>query len=245
MPELILSDITVMGQGYCVIGLEKLPTEKFRSVRPMPPLGFAWRDPFKFKRGDCVNVHWKNVALARPHIEDCPSAGLAGPARVLSEGELIACLKKAETAQNLETLFDCAIQRSTQGGRAVWVNPEEARRSICGCEYENLRIRLFPEPPNFNLRAEILLTSNERLSSIPVVDREWREFARRVVCRIQRADPLPLAERFLNRLVSYKILLTPERFVRIGLPRPRADQHCWLMLDSLFPQPQASWLDGI
>ena len=64
-----------------------------------------------------------------------------------------------------------------------------------------------------------------------------------LVKRIQRADPLPLAERFLNRTVAEKMLLSPQRFARIGLPRPRTDRQCWLMLDSLFPQPNEAWLD--
>ena len=35
--ELILSDVTIMGLGYCVIGLEQVSSGSFRSVRPMPP----------------------------------------------------------------------------------------------------------------------------------------------------------------------------------------------------------------
>jgi hypothetical protein len=34
------------------------------------------------------------------------------------------------------------------------------------------------------------------------------------------------------------------RFARIGLARPNSGR-CWLMLDSLFPQPQESWLGGL
>jgi len=243
MLELILSDITVMGQGYCVIGLERVSPDSYRSVRPMPPQAFSWREPFPYNRGDCVRFDPVPFVVSRPHLEDQQSRGLIKTGRSLSETELVECLRKAEVSPDLEHLFDCPLQRSTQGGKAVWVKPSEARRSICGCEYDNVLFRLYPEPTGFSLRAEILLRSNERLNSIPVVDREWRRFAGCLVQRIQRREPLPLAQRFLNWSVRTKLLALPQRFARIGLPRPKADQQCWLMLDSLFPQPEDSWLD--
>lgn len=243
MPELILSDITIMGQGFCVIGLEQLSPDSFRSVRPMPPWGFAWREPFPYRRGDSAAFEPVPTVASRPHVEDQKSRGLAKTSRSLSEPELVECLQKAEMSPDLENLFHCPVQAGTKGGGAVWVNPAEARRSICGCAYSNLRFRLFPEAEGFNLRAEIVLGSNERVSSIPVVDREWRWFAHQLIQRIRRSDPLPLAERFLNRTICNKLLATPHRLARIGLPRPRGDQQCWLMLDSLFPQPLESWLD--
>ena len=243
MPELILSDITVMGQGYCVIGLEQLSADSYRSVRPMPPQAFAWREPFPHNRGDFVRFDPVPTVVSRPHVEDQQSRGLIKTARSLNETQLIEGLRKAEVSPDLEHLFGCQVQRSTQGGKAVWVKPNEARRSICGCEYDNVGFRLYPEPDGFSLRTEVLLRSNERLNSVPVVDREWRRFAGRLVQRIQRHEPLPLAQRFLNWSVRTKLLATPLRFARIGLPRPKADQRCWLMLDSLFPQPEDSWLD--
>jgi hypothetical protein len=39
---LILSDITEMGSGLCVIGIEQVGKNEFHSVRPMPPMGYAW-----------------------------------------------------------------------------------------------------------------------------------------------------------------------------------------------------------
>ena len=243
MPELILSDITVMGQGYCVIGLEQRSPDSYRSVRPMPPWGFAWREPFPFRRGENVHVQWRPTTPNRPHLEDRRCYGLSATSQSLAQEDLIECLKKAEVSPDLEHLFECPVQLSPHGGRALWVNPPEATRSICGCEYNNLRFRLFPEPEGFALRAEIILNSNERISSIPIVDREWRHFVERLVQRIQRPNPLPLAERFLNRSVCSKLLAMPQQLARIGLPRPRADKQCWLMLDSLFPQPNDSWLD--
>lgn len=245
MPELILSDITVMGQGYCVIGLEEVAPGLYRSVRPMPPWGFAWREPFPFKRGDGVKFRSRPLVPAPPHVEDCPSFGLFGTRPSFTETQLIPCLKKAETSEGLEHLFNCPVRSSGHGGHALWVDPAEATRSICGCEYENLRFRLYPEPQGFTLRVEVILGSGERVSSIPMVDREWRNFASHLVQRIHRADPLPLAERLLNRAVAREMLLAPGRFLRIGLPRPKGKAQCWLMLDSLFPQPQESWLDAL
>lgn len=177
MLEVILSDITVMGQGYCVIGLERLSPDSYRSVRPMPPQAFAWREPFPYSRGDCVCFDPVPTVVSPPHLEDQQSRGLIKTARSLNETQLIECLRKAEVSPDLEHLFGCQVQRSTQGGKAVWVKPNEARRSICGCEYDNVHFRLYPEPAGFSLRTEVLLRSNERLNSVPVVDREWRRFA--------------------------------------------------------------------
>lgn len=243
MPELILSDITMMGPGYCVIGVERLPSGAFHSIRPMPPWGFAWREPFTLRRGDYVKFEGRRLAPVRPHIEDAQSFGLIGTGRSLGEDDLVRCLRAAEVSENLEYLFDCPVQTSTQGGRALWVTPSDAARSICGCEYTNLKFRLFPQPEGFNLRAEVVLSSNERVPSVPVVDREWRRFASQLVQRIQRPDALPFAEWFLNGRIRSALLASARGFARIGLPRPREVQQCWLMLDSLFPQPDESWLD--
>ncbi len=243
MAELIVSDITIMRDGYCVIGLESVAPEGYRSVRPMPPWGFAWRDPFPYHRCSCVHFRPRPTRPVAPHVEDTASYGLSKTPNTLDEAQLIACLQKAETAAHLADLFACPVQASDRGGRALWVNPAEAKRSICGCTYNNLRFRLLPEPGGFVMRAELVLSSNERISSIPIVDREWRRFAECLVQRIQRANPLPLAERFLNWSARSKMLAIPGQFARIGLPRPRQDQQCWLMLDSLFPQPDKAWLE--
>jgi hypothetical protein len=243
MTELILSDITVMGQGYCMIGLEQISAECYRSVRPVPPWGFAWRDPFPFRRGDRVTTSLRRVATKAPHFEDGQSDGLRGLRDRMAETDLVQCLKKAEVAQDLERLFECPVKSGSQGGGAFWVDPSSARRSICGCEYENLRFRVFPEPGGYALRSELVLRSNQRIPSIPIVDRAWRRFVGALVKQVTRAEPLPLVERFLNRTIFPKLLTSLDRFARIGLPRPREDRQCWLMLDSLFPQPQRNWLD--
>ena len=68
--EIVLSDITVMGPGYCVIGLKQLATGSIHSVRPFPPRGFGWRDPFQFRRGETVRCDLVSTP-STPHVEDC------------------------------------------------------------------------------------------------------------------------------------------------------------------------------
>ena len=51
MRDLILSDITVMGPGYCVIGLERVAQDAFRSVRPLPPRSYAWPSDISLRTG--------------------------------------------------------------------------------------------------------------------------------------------------------------------------------------------------
>lgn len=243
MTELILSDITIMGPGYCVLGLERVSAESYRSIRPMPPQGFAWRDPFPFRRRDRVNARLWRTQTAAPHFEDRRSEGMRAFGERLSEEMVVQYLKKAEVSTNLEGLFACPVQAGSQGGRALWVDPSAAKRSVCGCEYENVRFRIYPETEGYALRAELAVASGERIQSIPIVDRAWRRFVEALVRQVSRSDPLPLVERFLNRTILPKLLTSPNRFARIGLPRPRKEAKCWLMLDSLFPQPQKAWLD--
>jgi hypothetical protein len=243
MTELILSDITIMGQGYCVLGVEEVSDQTYRSIRPMPPCGFAWRDPFPFRRGDRVTSSLQTIETKAPHFEDRMSDGMRSLRARLNGTDLVHILKKAEVSENLEGLFGCAVHSGSQGGGALWVDPSSAKRSVCGCEYENFRFRVFPEPDGFTLRAELVLASNERVQSIPIVDRAWRRFVDALVKQVTRSEPLPLVERFLKRTILPKLLISLDRFARIGLPRPREDRQCWLMLDSLFPQPQKDWLD--
>ncbi|PYV18962.1 MAG: hypothetical protein DMG21_03335 [Acidobacteria bacterium] len=52
-------------------------------------------------------------------------------------------------------------------------------------------------------------------------------------------DPYPL----LNGGIRKRVLESPNRFARIGLAGAKeGEEKCWLMLDSLFPQPEESWL---
>jgi hypothetical protein len=242
MTELILSDITIMGQGYCVLGLERVGNS-YQSIRPMPPQGFAWREPFPFRRRDRVSVSLQAVETHLPHFEDRQSQGMRVCGERLPEESLVECLKKAEVSTNLENLFDCPVQAGSQGGRALWVDPSTAKRSVCGCEYENVRFRIYPEAEGYALRAELVVASGERIPSIPIVDRSWRRFVAALLKRVTRSEPLPFVERFLNRTIHPKLVISLSRFARIGLPRPRENAQCWLMLDSLFPQPQRPWLD--
>lgn len=242
MSELILSDITVMGAGYCVIGLEKLSADSFRSVRPIPPRGFAWPQPFKFNRGDVAHFEPRPTTPTLPHREDLRSNGLSQLPGSVREEELVGCLQKAEVSPDLEGLFGCQLESDTHGGNS-WVKPERAGRSICGCEYGNIRFRLFMDSGRITLRARLLLLSDESLASLPVVDREWRRFIESANEHLPESRPNLTLESFLNRSISAKLLDAPQGFARIGLARAEKDGKCWLMLDSLFPQPKASWLE--
>jgi hypothetical protein len=50
-------------------------------------------------------------------------------------------------------------------------------------------------------------------------------------------------DRYLNRFIRHKVLQALHGFARVGLARPDNGHKCWLMLDSLFPQPDVSWFD--
>jgi len=49
---------------------------------------------------------------------------------------------------------------------------------------------------------------------------------------------------FLNVAVAEKLLNEPNRMARVGLTRLHQEKH-WLMLDSLFPLPQMTWLNEL
>jgi hypothetical protein len=165
---------------------------------------------------------------------------ISSPAR--SELELVNMLQRAEVSTELEGLFDCDLHTGTQGGNA-WVDPGQASRSICGCLYRNLRFLVFQDPNRVTLRARLVLVSGETLNSLPVVDREWRRFIDEVMERRAKSGGHFDLDRYLNHFIRNKVLQALHGFARIGLARPENGQKCWLMLDSLFPQPDASWLD--
>jgi hypothetical protein len=245
MLEIVLSDITVMGQGYCVIGLKQLTPGSIQSVRPRPPWGFAWRDPFEFQRGESVSCQLTPLDAPKPHIEDHQSTGLSRTGRSLSEDDLIRFLNFAEVSSDRQGLFGCPLGSDTRAGN-LWADPNEAKRSICGCQYTNIWFQVFEEPKRLTLRARLALPSNERLNSIPVVDREWKRFLPEIATRIKEAGRPYGAEQYLNRFVRRELMRSLNRFARIGLARPETQSgKCWLMLDSLFPQPQESWLTGL
>jgi hypothetical protein len=243
MPELILSDITVMGPGYCVIGLERDSSDSYRSVRPRPPWGFAWREPFPFKRGDRVRCQLRPTAgLESPHLEDMHSNGLIGTGVSLTEDELVGCLRLAEVSTSLEGLFGCEL-KSANDWAPSWVPGETGARSICGCLYTNIRFSVTQEPDRLTLRAQVVLPSRERRNNIPVVDREWKRFLQTLMSRLEGAEAVAKAKQFLNGPVRMRLLRSAHSFARLGLARPGQDGKCWLMLDSLFPQPNESWMD--
>ena len=246
MPEIVLSDITVMAQSYCVIGLKQLAPGSIQSVRPFPPSGFGWRDPFQFRRGDSVLCSLTTAPPSRPHVEDYQSAGFTRTGRSLSEDDLIRFLNYAEVSSDLKGLFGCTLDSASRAGN-FWANANEATRSICGCRYTNIWFRIFEQPERMTLRARMALPSNESLNSIPVVDREWNLFLREIVTRTKEAGRPYGAEQFLNRLVRRELLRSLNRFARIGLARPEKapSGKCWLMLDSLFPQPKELWLNEL
>jgi hypothetical protein len=234
--ELLISEITFMSHGYCVLGLER-SAQGFRSLRPIPRKSFAW-PTFAYKRGDRVAFDLSHVPVTPPHTED----RLAGNHRSvgsLSEIELLHSLKQAETAESVKDLFGCAVHPSPHGGDAVFVSPSEAKRSVCGCAITavTFSFRFFPK-----IRVAIALPSRETLH-LPLVDTQWTNFAFEIAHGVRSSPQDQLrAQHFFDYFVHDEIASSELRFVRIGLSRPNRDGCCWLMLDSLFPLPQKHWL---
>ena len=240
MSELILSDITIMGEGYCVIGLELEADGSVRSVRPRPPTAFAWREPFQFRRGDAVECRLKPPPQVRlPHKEDMDTFGLQSTPKKISHPELVRLLQKAERASALEEFFGCAPQRDHPKGN-FWVREAEGTRSICGCRFVNAYFEVYADQ-RWSLRARLLAEGNQRFNTLPVVDREWVRFLNSVVKLYKGADQREQVKRHINRVTYPKFMRSPLKFARIGLARANQGK-CWLMLDSLFPQPEESWL---
>ena len=237
MTELLITDITRMQPGYCVIGIE--PTETgFRSVRPVPPHNNRWR-VFPFRRADKFAFDSFAIPCERPHFEDRAGANHRKLGSI-SEDELIQCLKKAEVGGTLRELFGCSPRLSWAGSQAVYVKPAEAHRSICGCVFKSIRFSFEFYPPK--VRVALALESGETLANLPLVDRDWNnfidEFARRN--KNNPSAALDLANYFEN-FIEERLVSAPTRFARIGLARPYRGQCCWLMLDSLFPLPRLDW----
>ncbi|HUI40491.1 MAG TPA: hypothetical protein VL523_00835 [Terriglobia bacterium] len=243
MTEVIVSDITIMGDGYCVLALEQTGPDVYRSVRPRPMWGFAWRPPFPHRRGDHVECDLQPLRGAcAPHVEDLERGSLQATARKMSEAELIHCLRQAEFSENLHGLFRANLH--TSGGGNAWVVPTEAVRSICACRYRNVWFQLFQNAEGLRLRARLGLVSGESLRSLPVVDRDWQAFIEAAFGPRIPADRLKQSENSLNRALYPWLRGSMRALARIGLAREGAGK-CWLMLDSLFPQPQDNWLKRI
>ncbi len=245
MRQLILSDITEMGSGLCVVGIERVGKNSFHSVRPIPPTGYAWRPTFHCKRGSFVQFEPAVTSAAPPHIEDQKTHGLTPGGESLEEDELVDLLQHAETSETSEGLFGCGLYSDQLGGNA-WVPPESASRSICGCCYTNMRFRVYMDPNQVKLVAMLALSSGEVLHSLPMVDWAWRQFLVELVKSFPKRPARNELDAFLNRSIRVRVMEGSTHFARIGLPRPNKDKDkCWLMLDSLFPQPDISWLGGI
>jgi hypothetical protein len=232
-----------MAQGYCIIGLERTAQGSFRSVRPLPRRGHAWPAFFPYGRGSIIRYSPATTSKSMPHVEDQHTQGLAPSGEQLGEPELVEMLRRAELSANLDGLFGCPLHVDTQGGNA-WAEAASATRSICGCEFRNIRFRVFSEHGEANLRAKLLLPSGEILYSLPVVDREWRQFFSELVRKLSQSGMTPGTETLLNGSIRSEVLRSPYQFARIGLARGTSSEErkCWLMLDSLFPQPNAAWL---
>ncbi len=235
MTKLLISDITLMGAGFCVIGLED-QAESLRSIRPLPPGGNAW-SRFPYRRGDVLDFDLSFIPIARPHLEDRRSSGSLRKAGQVSEADLVGYLRKAEMAEDLQGLFHCGVRENVRGS-GIYVEPEEVSRSICGCPVQNIRFQLLPDA----VRATLLLPSGETLRDLPVVDRDWNEFIRRVLQETVGANQLHRTNRLLNGQAAERVLNAGNRLARIGLTRLFNDKH-WLMLDSLFPLPEPGWIN--
>ena len=237
MNKLLITDITCMGRGFCVIGLEQVGPA-FRSIRPLPARGNAWRR-FPYNRGDILHFLLSSLPTAAPHVEDRASTGALAKAGQLPEGDLVGFLRKAETAENISGLLQCTVRENVRGS-GIYAEPNLASRSICGCGVQNIRFQVFPDA----IRATLLLPSGETLRDLPVVDRDWTGFIRQILRKISGANRLQRANRFLNNLMMERMLNSPNQFARIGLTRLHNEKH-WLMLDSLFPAPRVTWLDQL
>jgi hypothetical protein len=124
------------------------------------------------------------------------------------------------------------------GSGAVWVKPQEAARSICGCEFRYARFRWKHD----RWRVELRLSAGEILRSLPIVDRDWNDFLDHAANLAGSQNPAERLRTFLNGPVASAIWNDERRFARIGLARPNQQGACWLMLDSLFPLPRREWL---
>jgi len=238
MTELILSEITRMGPGHCIIGIEKA-AERCRSLRPLPRWGHAWPKTFPPQRGDRLQFCLSEVFPTKPHLEDRPSTGVRGNPGRVPEEELVRCLRQAEVADRLKDLFGCPVTPRRRGHN-VCTEPGQGNRSICGCDFLNLSLQLL----GTEVRGKLVLPSGETLHDLPLVDRDWNEFIEVARTEIRGANQVQRLNRFLTSRVPDILASDPKRFVRIGLSRP-FDGGCWLMLDSLFPLPQRAWLEQL
>ena len=235
MTKLLITEITRMGPAFCVIGLQH-DQQKFKSIRPVSSTANGWRH-FPYQRGEILECSLAPLSGAPPHVEDRVSTRGFKNCSTVAEHEVSGYLSNAECSDSLRGLFECRIYENKRGTGAHAL-PEEARRSICGCRTQNLRLELCGN----ELRATLSLPSGEVLRDLPVVDRDWLDFMDAALAEKRGANRTVRFERFLNSQFHYKIMSCPHHFVRIGLTRPYRDV-CWLMLDTLLPLPKVDWLE--
>jgi len=235
MTKLLVTEITRMGPAVCVIGLQR-DKEKVQSIRPVPTWVNGWLH-FPYQRGEVLECSLAPICGAPPHVEDRALTKNFRKSATVGESDIVTYLRKAECADSLRGLFECAVYENKKGS-GVYARPTEAHRSICGCQTQNLRLELCGN----ELRATLVLASGELLRDLPVVDRDWLDFKDAALAVERGANLAARLERFLNSQLQYKIMSCPHHFVRIGLTRPYREV-CWLMLDALFPMPKAEWLE--
>jgi hypothetical protein len=236
MTELVLSEITRMAPGFCIMGLEPCASG-FRSVRPGPPKGHAWMPPFNYHRGDKLRFTLSEAPITRPHVEDRRSAGVMERTGRVSEEELLAMLRKAEVAGSLRDLFGCRVMLKRRG---AFVIGKLGKRSVCGVHARKIRVHLDAG----ELRASVVLPSGETLPDLPVVDRSWLRFTQEALLSIQGANQAQRLNRYLAERFQGEAAESRGSLVRIGLTRP-VPNACWLMVDTLFPFPRKSWLNEV
>jgi hypothetical protein len=233
MREIIISEITLMRESFCVIGLERRE-DRFVSIRPVPWGGGGWIQ-FPYERGDWITFDFDAMPATFPHIEDMRAAH---PRRVgaISESELVDCLKRAEVAGSARELFGCYPHAGAVHG--AYVPAQSATRSICGCKVTQVGLHWQGQ----RMGGRLALPSGDTLNDLPVVDRDWREFIHTLQDQHGNAPNFSAClQQFLNGFISRQIANSPIRFARIGLAREDAG-HNWMMLDSLFPLPKREWL---
>jgi len=235
MTKLLITEITRMGPAFCVIGLQR-ENQKMQSVRPIPCSAHSWTY-FPHRRGDILECALTPFPGTFPHVEDRVVTKGFRKCAVVREAEVARYLRKAECSESLRGLFECSICENKQGSGA-YALPAEARRSISGCQTQNLRLELCGN----ELRATLVLSSGEVLRDLPVVDRDWLDFVDAALAANRGANRAARLARFLNSQFHCKIMSCAHHFVRIGLTRPYREV-CWLMLDTLFPLPKADWLE--
>jgi hypothetical protein len=235
MTKLLITEITRMGPAFCVIGLQH-GQQKFQSIRPVPASVSGWLH-FPYQRGEVLECSLAPFCGEPPHVEDRTLTRSFQKSAAVGESEVVGYLRRAESSDSLRDLFECPIHENKKGSGAFAL-PAEARRSICGCQTQNLQLELCGN----ELRATLVLSSGDLLRDLPVVDRDWLDFMDAALAERRGANRAARFERFLNSQLHYKIMSCSHHFVRIGLTRPYRDV-CWLMLDTLFPLPQAAWLE--